>query len=241
MSRSALVTGASSGIGLAVASVLAGAGYDLTVVGRDRAKLDAAVVRLSAFGTRVNAVELDVVQSGSGERLVQAHRQCFGRLDCVLVSAGGSLRAALTDTEGQSLRRLLSVHVESAFDLTRAALPSMRRDPGTPPSWLILMSSMAGIVPAPEFAAYSAAKAAVVSLARSINREEGERGVRACALCPGFVDTPLTAPLRESVRPEEMIRPADVAEAVRFLLALSPTTVVSQILIERVGAEPFQP
>jgi NAD(P)-dependent dehydrogenase (short-subunit alcohol dehydrogenase family) len=236
-----LVTGASSGIGLAVAAALADLGFDLTVVGRDRGRLDDAVASLSEPGRRIRPVAADMGEPVAAERIVAAHREQFGGLDCVVANAGGSRRAPVAGTDPESLRRLLAVHVESAFSLARHALPLLRRRPGAGPSWFIVMSSVAALIPPPEFAAYSAVKSALVSLAQSINREEGGNGVRACALCPAFVDTRLTAPLRPTLSPDEMLRPDDVAGSVRFLLSLSANEVVNQIVIERVGAPPLQP
>ena len=96
------------------------------------------------------------------------------------------------------------------------------------------MRSIAGTSAAPGLAAYGAAKAGVIGLTRSLNRELAEGGVRATALCPGFVDTPMAAWTK--MRSEQMIQPEDCAELVRALLRLSPATRIPQIVIERAGA-----
>ena len=80
-----------------------------------------------------------------------------------------------------------------------------------------------------------AAKAGLIALTRSLDREEADAGVRVTALCPGFVDTPMTDFVKEQVPPEEMIRPEDIAESVRFLLRVSPACVVPEIMFVRPG------
>lgn len=243
LARSVLVTGGSSGIGLAVARFLLGEGYGVTIVGRDPQRLRQAASGLAA-GTeldRVHTVGADMGEDGAAESVIGAHLARFAGLDVVLANAGSSRRATVASTDPAHLRRLLAVHVESSFALARAALPALRRPADRAPSWFVLSASISAQWPVTGFAAYSAAKAALVSLARSLNAEEGRHGVRSCALCPAFVDTPLTTPLREQVRPEDMLRPDDLVAAMRFLLSLSPQATVSQLTVERVGGGPSTP
>ncbi|HET6966462.1 MAG TPA: SDR family oxidoreductase [Acidimicrobiales bacterium] len=239
--RTALVTGGSSGMGLAVAEFLAEEGYSLTICGRDVSRLRDARSHLEEAGAEVAEVSADLSEEGAAERVVEAHLSRYGGLDVVMAGAGFSRRATVAETHADSLRRLLTVHVESSFALARAALPALRRPPSGRPGWFIVMSSISASWPVAGFAGYSAAKAALLSLARSINAEEGDQGVRACAICPAFVDTPLTAPLRGSVNREDMLSPDDVVAAVRFLLSLSRSASVGQLVIERVGAGTLSP
>ncbi len=239
--RAALVTGASSGIGRAVAITLAALGYDLTVAGRNVGRLDGLAAEISSGGRRVTTVAVDLGSPDGAERVVEAHRSSHGRLDCVVANAGGSRRAEVADTDRAALRRLLAVHVESAFALARETLPLLRRPPAERPGWFVATASISGLLPTPAFAAYSAAKSALISLTGSINAEESARGVRASAICPGFVDTPMTAPLSGAVSGGDMLSPQDVAAAVTFLLSLSPNAVVNQVVLERAGAGPLRP
>ncbi len=123
----------------------------------------------------------------------------------------------------------------------------MRRDRDDPDDgertgrWFVVVASLAGTWPMRGFAGYSATKAAAVSLARSIAIEEAGAGVRACAICPAFVDTELSAWARDRVPAEAMLEPADVAEAVRFLLRLSPNASVTELVLRRAGAAPLDP
>jgi NAD(P)-dependent dehydrogenase (short-subunit alcohol dehydrogenase family) len=116
------------------------------------------------------------------------------------------------------------------FLVTQAAIPLLRESRG----WIVNLASIAGTLPTPGLATYGATKAAVIALTRSLNDELDVDGVRAIALCPGFVDTPMAQ--WSGVPADEMIQPEDCAELVRALLRLSPHARVPQIVVERLGA-----
>jgi NAD(P)-dependent dehydrogenase (short-subunit alcohol dehydrogenase family) len=122
-----------------------------------------------------------------------------------------------------------AVNLRGAFLVTREALPALRESQG----YVVNLASIAGTMPTPGLASYGAAKAALVSLTRSLDREEADNGVRATAICPEFVDTPMAA--WTGLPGEEMIQPEDCAEVVRALLRLSPAARVPVVVIERVG------
>lgn len=240
--RAALVTGASAGIGLAVSRLLAERGYALTLVGRDRPRLDAAAESLLACGTAVQAVAADAGDEDAVAAAVDGHLSRWGRLDVVVANAGTGSGGGAASTRPQHLERMLRTNVVGLFTLARLALPALRAA-GTEHrgAWFVVTASISGLRPAPGFAAYSASKAAALSLARSVDVEESRNGVRACALCPAFVATAMTEWTRDSVPAEEMLQPDDVAAAVGFLLTLSPGASVSEIVMGRAGAPPLTP
>jgi 3-oxoacyl-[acyl-carrier protein] reductase len=243
--RSAIVTGASAGIGLAVSAVLGREGYAVTMVARDPTRLEATGDKLRGEGFAVTGLVADVTEPDAAARVVAAHLERHGGLDVVVANAGTGTNASAARTDRDHVDGMLRANVHSLFDLARAAIPSLRREePDTREAgrgWFIVMSSMAGLWPMPGFAAYSATKATGVSIARSIAAEEAKRGVRACAICPAFVETDLSTWVHDRVPPEDMVRPEDVGEAVRMLLRLSPTTVVTELVLSRVGAPPYTP
>jgi 3-oxoacyl-[acyl-carrier protein] reductase len=240
--RSAIVTGASAGIGLAVAAVLGTEGYGVTMVARDPSRLEASCDKLRGDGYDVIGLAADIAEPGAADRMVAAHLERYGGLDVVVANAGTGTNATAARTDREHVDGMLNTNVHSLFDLARVAIPSLRREErAAGRGWFIVMSSMAGLWPMPGFAVYSATKATGISVARSIAAEEARWGVRACAICPAFVETDLSTWVHDRVPPDEMVRPEDVGEAVRMLLRLSPTTVVTELVLSRVGAPPYTP
>ncbi len=223
---SALVTGGSSGIGLAIAGMLHDEGYELTLAARRLDRLEGAASELGA-----TAVAADVQEERDCERLVHEHLEAHGGLDVLVNSAGVGIAGRIGDLQTKHFDLQQSVNLRGAFLVTRAALPALREAGG----YVVNLASIAGTLPTPGLAAYGAAKAALIALTRSLDREEAETGVRVTALCPGFVDTPMAS--WTGMASEEMIQPEDCAELVRALLRLSPAARVPVIVVERAGGE----
>ena len=221
---SALVTGGSSGIGLAIAVMLAEEGYALTLAGRRRERLEAARERVEA-----EIVQVYVSHEEDCERLVEEHVARHGGLDVLVNSAGVGIAATTAETTTKAWDLQQSVNVRGSFLVTRAALPYLRETRG----YVVNLASIAGTVPTPGLSAYGAAKAALIALTRTLSREETDSGVRFTALCPAFVDTPMAT--WSGIPPEKMISPADCSELVRALLRLSPYARVPVVVIERAG------
>ena len=211
MPGAALVTGGSSGIGLAIARMLRDEGFELTLVSRRPERIEAAAAELGAA-----AVAADVSEAEECERIVAEHRDRFGRLDVLVNSAGIGIGGRIEDLPAKHHDLQLAVNLRGLFLVTQAAIPLLRESRG----WIVNLASIAGTLPTPGLATYGATKAAVIALTRSLNEELDADGVRAIALCPGFVDTPMAQ--WSGIEPAEMIRPEDCAEVVRMCLRLSP-------------------
>jgi NAD(P)-dependent dehydrogenase (short-subunit alcohol dehydrogenase family) len=239
--RAAIVTGASAGIGLAVCEALVRQGYAVTMVARDAARIEAAAAQFAESGD-VTAMSADAGDESALAEVVGAHLDWYGRIDAVVANAGFGGAGTVADTQARHLERAWRANVAAPFALARLAMPSLRRagdEHGR--AWFVVTASISGVHPSPGFAAYSASKAAAVSLAQSIAAEEASHGVRACALCPAFVDTAMTEWTRDSVPADSMLQPADVAETVGYLLRLSPAASVTEIVIGRTGQPRFSP
>jgi 3-oxoacyl-[acyl-carrier protein] reductase len=233
--RAALVVGASGGIGAPLASMLASEGYSLTVAGRNKETLAVLQKTLSTSAVRVESVVADLTESGSADRVVTSHLSTFGRLDVLVLASGITRREALADTRLEGSRRVIDVNFTATLAIVRAAIPALReagRERGG--ALVVLLGSIVARQPAAEFGVYSATKAAVASLARSVNEEEGRNGVRATTLSPGFVDTEMARPIRE-MSGEDLLPVDDLVEGVRFLLHLSPLARVEELEIGRIG------
>jgi NAD(P)-dependent dehydrogenase (short-subunit alcohol dehydrogenase family) len=225
--RAALITGASSGIGLAIADVLGQEGYALTVAARRPEKLSAAAGELREKGYDVEEVAANLADEEDIRRVVAAHRERHGRLDVLVNSAGVGIGAAVADIE-TNLRSIILFYRECA-EMLRAAGAEHRN------ALVVNLSSISGKSGQPWLSVYSATKAAVIGWTEAMNKELNGEGVKSVALAPGFVDTPMTEFVKQSIPADEMIRTSDIAEAVRFLLRTSPACVVPEIVFQRPG------
>jgi NAD(P)-dependent dehydrogenase (short-subunit alcohol dehydrogenase family) len=232
--RAALITGGSSGIGLAIARALGADGYGVTISARRPEKLEAAAEELRSGGFEVEAVPANVVNEEEVVSLVAGHRERFGRLDVLVNNAGLGIGSGLDQIQTKHLDMQLGVNLRSYVIATREALPMLKEAGAEHGKALIVnTASIAGKHGQGWLAVYSATKAGVIGLSQATQREVGSAGVQVTAFCPGFVDTPMTEWVREQVKPEEMIQPEDIAEAVRFLLRTSPNCVVPELVFAR--------
>lgn len=225
--RSAIVTGASSGIGLAVAHVLREEGFALTLVGRDPAKLDRAVASL-AGGAPVQAVAGSLADESFLDRIVETHQTAFGALDLLVNNAGVSGHRAVEDITADFLDEQWAVNLRAPILLTAKALPLLRKAGS---AQVINTASNAGKRGEATLASYSATKAGVVGFTEALHDELATAGIRATVICPGVVDTPMAQGY--GIPAAKMIAPADVAEVVRMTTRLSPACIVPEVVLLR--------
>ncbi len=234
--RAAIVTGASSGIGLATARVLAEEGFAVTMAARRPEKLDAAVAGLEADGLDVQAVAANVAEEAEVLKVVDAHRDRHGRLDVLVNNAGIGYASSVGDIQTKWLDMQLAINLRSIVLFYRECLPMLKAAGEEHHNALVVnTASIAGKRGVGGNAVYSATKHGVVGWTDSMNRELGTFGIKSTALCPGWVDTPMTDFVKQHIPAEEMIRPQDIAEAVRYLLKLTPACVVPEIMFIRPG------
>jgi NAD(P)-dependent dehydrogenase (short-subunit alcohol dehydrogenase family) len=234
--RAALVTGASSGIGLAIARVLGEEGHALTLASRRPENIAEAAETLRGDGFDVEQVAANMADEGDIQRVVAAHRERFGRLDVLVNSAGVGVGAAVADAVTKRVDLQLDVNVRAVILFYRECVDMLRAAGAEHRNALVVnTSSLSGKSGQPWLNVYSATKAAVIGWTQAMNKELNSDGIKSVALCPGFVDTAMTEFIREHVAREDMIRTEDVAEAVRFLLKTSPQCVVPEIVFQRPG------
>ncbi len=223
--RSALITGGSSGIGLAIARMLKEEGYALTLASRTAEKVEAAAADLGA-----TAIAADVSDPEDCSRVVEEHVAARGGLDVLVNSAGVGIAGRVEDAQLKHIDRQLSINLRGLMLVTQAAIPHLRASKG----WIVNLASIAGTEPVPILPVYAASKAAVISLTHSLSEDLADDGVRAVAICPGFVDTPMAE--FSGLPGEEMIQPEDCAEVVRMCLRLSPHAQIPEVVIRRTGS-----
>jgi NAD(P)-dependent dehydrogenase (short-subunit alcohol dehydrogenase family) len=232
--RAAIVTGGSSGIGLAIARALGEDGYGVTISARRPDKLEAAKEELRSAGLDVQAVPANLVDEDEIKRLVEGHREQYGRLDVLANNGGVGIGGEIQEAVTKHIDMQIGVNLRSYVIATREALPLLKEAGGEHGKALIVnTSSIAGKQGQGWLAVYSATKAGVIGFSQATQKEVGNAGIQVTALCPGFVDTPMTDWVEDQVPREEMIRPEDIAEAVRFALRTSPACLVPEIVFQR--------
>jgi NAD(P)-dependent dehydrogenase (short-subunit alcohol dehydrogenase family) len=222
---SALVTGGSSGIGLAIARMLREEGFELTLASRTAEKIEAAAAELGA-----QALTADMGKEEDCVRVVAEHKDRYGGLDVLVNSAGIGIAGTVESLQTKHIDLQLNINLRGLLLVSREAIPLLRETKG----WIVNLASIAGTTATPGLTVYGATKAAVIALTRSQNAELDSDGVRAIAICPGFVDTPMAE--WSGLAADEMIQPEDCAEIVRMCLRLSPRARIPQVVVERVGS-----
>jgi NAD(P)-dependent dehydrogenase (short-subunit alcohol dehydrogenase family) len=236
--RAALVTGGSSGIGLAITRALGEDGYGVTVSARRPDKLENAVAGLESDGLDVQAVAANVAEEEEIAKLFEAHRERFGRLDVLVNNAGVGIGQTIDQAVTKHVDMQIGVNLRSAVLATREAIPMLKEAGAEHGKALIVnTASIAGKSGEGWLSVYSATKAGLIGFTEASQKELGGDGIQVTAFCPAFVDTPMTEWARENVDPKEMIQPEDLGEAVRFLLRTSRYCLVPEIIFTRHGQE----
>jgi NAD(P)-dependent dehydrogenase (short-subunit alcohol dehydrogenase family) len=237
--QAAIVTGGSSGIGFAIAEMLLDEGFAITLAARRPEKLEDAVSKLEGQGREIAHVAGNMGSEEVIQEVVRSHRERFGRLDVLVNNAGVGFGAPVGEISTKRLDMQLDVNLRAIVLFYRECVDMLKeaaRERGS--SLVVNTSSISGKSGEAWLSVYSATKAGVVGFTEAMNKEIGGDGVKSCALCPAFVDTPMTDFVKESVAAEDMIRPEDIAEAVRMLLRLSPACVIPEIIFQRPGSTP---
>ena len=234
--RAALVTGASRGIGFAIAEALAEEGYALTVSARKPDTLEQAADGLRAKGYEVEHVAGNMADEDAIRDVVARHRARFGRLDVLVNNAGIGVGAAAGDHQTKFVDMQLDVNLRAIVLFYREALEMLRAAGKEHRNALVVnLASLAGKSPSPWLSVYSATKAAVIAYTSAMNKELNADGIKSVAFCPGFVDTDMSEFVKGTIPAEEMLRTSDITAALAFLLHVSPACVVPEIVFQRPG------
>jgi len=213
--RVILVTGASRGIGKAIAKRLAIGGARLALVGRGLRGLEEASRELGPTGGEALLLPYDLTEASSYPRILKAILERWGRLDALVNNAG------IAET--------------APFFLTQAVLPELRKTKGR----IVNIASVVAHTGYAQQAAYSASKHALLGWTKALARELVSDGVRVHIIAPGGVATEMVTRMRPDIRPEELIQPEEVAEAVAYLLSMNGRGVVDEIQLRRADKTPF--
>ena len=231
--RRALVTGASRGLGLAIATGLAEAGAEVLANARDAQRLDAAVASMRARGLTASPLPFDVAD----EAAVAAALAALDRLDIFVGTVGVRHRAPLDDLSLAAFRRLLEVDLAASYALVKAALPALRRSPA---GRILFVTSIAGPIARAGDAAYTAAKGGLAALTKALAVELGPAGITVNAIAPGYFATETNRAMVEDAATRAFLEarcplrrwgdPAEIAGAAVFLASAAASYVNGHIL-----------
>lgn len=233
--KNAVVTGATRGIGLGIAKALAKAGATVACIGTNEEKLNAAVADIVADGGNAKAYICNVADSAAVNETAKTILADVGRVDILVNNAGITRDMLVRRITDEQWNDVISVNLNGTFYVTRAFVESMRKG-----KWgrIINISSISGLIGNKGQANYSASKAGVIGFTRTISKELANRNITVNAICPGFIDTDMTAVLDEAYKQVllsnipagRMGDPDDIANAVLFFASPDSSYVTGQIL-----------
>jgi len=190
----------------------------------------------------VQAVAGDMADESALDQLIEHHSNAFGTLNALIIAAGVGSAGAISDYPLRRFDKLFAVNARGPFALVSRALPMLRQGAAKDPDRggrIIALASVEGVYPDPGLAAYGAAKAALISLVRSINIEEGANGIVATAISPGFVDTDMSAWTTDTIPADTMLPVSDIVKVVDLVLSVSRSAVLPHVLMNRAGASAY--
>ncbi|HEH7904117.1 TPA: SDR family oxidoreductase [Staphylococcus aureus] len=223
----AVVTGAGSGIGEAIATLLHEEGAKVVLAGRNKDKLQNVANQLAQDSVKV--VPTDVTNKEEVDELMKIARQTFGGLDIVINSAGQMLSSKITDYQVDEWDSMIDVNIKGTLYTAQAALPTMLEQSS---GHLINIASISGFEVTKSSTIYSATKAAVHTITQGLEKELAKTGVKVTSISPGMVDTAITAAYNPSDR--KKLDPQDIAEAVLYALTQPKHVNVNEITVRPV-------
>ncbi|HCZ8383171.1 TPA: SDR family oxidoreductase [Staphylococcus aureus] len=223
----ALVTGAGSGIGEAIATLLHEEGAKVVLAGRNKDKLQNVANQLAQDSVKV--VPTDVTKKEEVDELIKIAQQTFGGLDIVINSAGQMLSSKITDYQVDEWDSMIDVNIKGTLYTAQAALPTMLEQSS---GHLINIASISGFEVTKSSTIYSATKVAVHTITQGLEKELAKTGVKVTSISPGMVDTAITAAFNPTDR--KKLEPQDIAEAVLYALTQPKHVNVNEITVRPV-------
>ena len=233
----ALVTGASRGIGLAIARELADVGYNLALVarGEDALKQVAAEIE-AAHGVRVKRIAADLAQEDSYAKVVTETVKEFGGIDLLVNCAGLAQQGSFTDVEPAEWDKIFTVNAKAPFFICKEALPYLKQ---SHKPIIINIASVVGFKGYINQSVYSSSKHALTGFTKVLAKEVQPFGIRVHLISPGGVATEMVKKMRPDIKPEELLQPEEIAEIVRFLVTRKGSGTIDQFYLRRYSSLAF--
>ena len=230
----ALLTGASRGIGKAIALELARLGYDLAIVGRNRESLEKLAEE--ATGVRVCPIVADLSRAGSAERIVEETVRSLGGIDVLVNCAGIPQKGPFTEVTPEQWDAVFAVNARAPFFLCQAALPYLIK---SPKPIVINISSVVGFKGYIHQSVYASSKHSLAGFTKVFAKEVQPYGIRVHLISPGGVATEMVTQMRPDIDPAELIQPEEIAEIVRFLVTRKGNGTLDEFYIRRYAGLAF--
>lgn len=232
----AIVTGASRGIGRAISVALAGETATVILAARSIHDLQRTAGMVGDVGGEAEVVVTELTDEDSIKNLVRVTGEKFGRLDILVNNAGVTHSAALEETSTEDWERCFQVNTRAPFILCREALGLLRKSQS---AYIINIASVVGVKGYPLQSAYTASKHALRGMTISLAEELRGTSVRVHVLCPGGVDTEMVGNVRPDIKKDDLIRPAEIAELVLYLVTHKGNAVIDELHIRRAASTPW--
>ena len=232
----ALVTGASRGIGKAIATELASLGYELALVGRDTAALAETIVGLPEACPKAVAIPADLSLVESYPEVLREAAAQLGGIDVLVNCAGLSQSGSFTEVTPEHWDRIFAVNAKAPFFLCQEALPYLKKS--SKPT-VINIASVVGFKGYINQSVYSSSKHALTGFTKVFAKEVQPFGIRVHLISPGGVATEMVRKMRPDINPDELIQPEEIAEIVRFLVTREGQGTIDQFYIRRYSGLAF--
>lgn len=232
----ALVTGASRGIGKAIALELADLGYGLSLVGRDSSALGETAAAIRDKGVKAIGIQADLSDPASYSGIVEKTVSEFGGMDVLVNCAGLSLSGSFTEVTQEQWDAIFAVNAKAPFFLCRAALPYLK---ASPRATVINIASVVGFKGYSGQSVYSSSKHALTGFTKVFAKEVQPFGIRVHLISPGGVATEMVKEMRPDIKADELIQPEEIADIVRFILTSKGNGTIDQFYIRRYSGLAF--
>lgn len=232
----ALITGASRGIGKAIALELASLGYDLAMPGRDLAQLGKTAEEAEKRGVRTLCIEADLTDSTTCPMIVERAAAEFGGIDLLVNCAGLSAAGSFTEASPELWDKVFAVNAKAPFFLSQAALPYLKKS--VKPT-VINISSVVGFKGYANQSVYASSKHALAGFTQVFAKEVQPFGIRVHLISPGGVATEMVKQMRPDIKADELIQPEEIAEIVRFILTRKGKGTIDEFYIRRFSGLAF--
>jgi len=236
MKGTAIVTGASKGIGRAIAVKLADLGYDLAVTARSHILLEDLAKTIESGGGQCLPLAMDLQEEQAPARIIEKVVSRFGTIDILVNNAGISHSGSATETDLDTWNRLHAVNARAPFFLCKAAVPHMKESPNPV---IINIGSVVGFKGYPEQAAYASSKHALTGFTKVLAKEVQPMGIRVHLISPGGVHTEMVSKMRPDINTKELIGTEEIAELVEFLVTRKGKGTIDHLYIRRFSGLAF--